>query len=214
MKTNRPWLRFIEGPNTAGPGATNNDPTPPAGNDGAAPGNGDRGDQDTGDNDDRSGASDDGDDGDGEDPKGRGSKEAVLADLARERDKRQAAEARLAELEAAEKERQREGMTEAEKATADLEALKAKHDEVVAKLAAIEHERQRAAVAAELKIPAAMAGRIQGETPEEMRADAKQLADALGPYTGPSDPSQGRGRAAKAAANLTDALNAHYGFTN
>lgn len=218
MHLNRPWLRFLEGPNAAGPGATNNDPAPTATNNGAAPGDGDRGDQDGGNGNDGSGenndGNDDGADGDGEDPKGRGSKEAVLADLARERDKRQAAEARLAELEAAEKERQREGMTEAEKAMADLEALRSEHAEAVAKLAAIEHERQRAAVAAELQIPAAMAGRIQGETPEEMRADAKKLAEALGPYSGPSDPSQGHGRATKVAANLTEALNAHYGFTS
>lgn len=145
-----------------------------------------------------------------EDPAARGSKESVLADLARERDKRQAAEARLAELEAAEQERQREGMTEAEKAKADLEALRAEHAAAVAKLADIEHDKQRAAIAAELNIPAGMAGRIQGETPEEMRADATKLAEVLGPYTGPSDPSAGRGNAAAQPKDLESAIRGFY----
>ncbi|ALA67551.1 DUF4355 domain-containing protein [Corynebacterium lactis] len=112
-----------------------------------------------------------------ENPDGRGSKSksVVLADLARERDKRQALEARLAEFEQAKEQRKRSEMTEIERLQADLEVARKVEEDARAEITKRDLDAERARIAAEFKIPAAMAGRIAGATPEEMREDAKAL---------------------------------------
>lgn len=145
-----------------------------------------------------------------ENPDGRGSKSAVLADLARERDKRQALEARLAEFEQAEEQRKRSEMTEIERLQADLEAARKAEEDARAEIAKRDLDAERARIAAEFKIPAAMAGRIAGATPEEMREDAKALAEAIGPYTGPADKSAGRGGGQGTPTSLEAAIAAKY----
>lgn len=151
-------------------------------------------------------------DGDGGEPNGRGSKTQVLADLAKERDKRQtldkentALKARLAEFERAQ-------MTEQEKTAADL---KTAQDRVAALEAQIAEQHRQAAVAKALKtagLSADLAGRIQGSTPEELAADARALAAALGEP--PIDPSQGQHAGGKMTPrSLTEALRNHYNIT-
>lgn len=145
-----------------------------------------------------------------EDPNGRGSKQAVLADLARERDKRQELEAKLAEFQKADEERKRAEMSEVERLQADLEAARKAEESARAEIAKRDLEGERSKLAAEFKFPAAMAGRITGATPEEMREDAKALAEAIGPYTGPADKSAGRGSTNSSPFDLNAAIAAHY----
>lgn len=151
-------------------------------------------------------------DGDGGDPNGRGSKTQVLADLAKERDKRQAAEEENTALKSRLAEFERAQMTEQEKTAADL---KTAQDRVAALEAQIAEQQRQAAVAAALKtagLPADLAGRLQGSTPEELAADAKALAAALGEP--PVDPSQGQHAGGKPAPrSLTEALRNHYNIT-
>ena len=148
-------------------------------------------------------------DGDSGDPNGRGSKSQVLADLAKERDKRQAFEEENTALRARLAEFERAQMTEQEKTAADL---KTAQDRVAALEAQIADQQRQAAVAEALKtagLPADLAGRLQGSTPEELVADAKALAAALGEP--PVDPSQGHHAGGKPAPrSLTEALRNHY----
>ncbi|MEJ6019868.1 capsid assembly scaffolding protein Gp46 family protein [Corynebacterium sp. H113] len=201
MFKNRPvWVRALEGTNDGASGAAGSAPegssdgeeTPPAGEQNPAEGSSEK--EAT----------------DGENPDGRGSKQAVLADLARERDKRQELEAKIAEFEKAEEERKRSEMTELEKLQADLEKERAEKEKMLAELSKRDLARTRDELASEFNIPAAMAGRITGGTPEEMRADAEALAKALGPYNGPSDPSAGRGNGTSKPATLEAAIAAKY----
>lgn len=151
-------------------------------------------------------------DGDGSDPNGRGSKSQVLADLARERDKRQAFEEENVALKARLAEFERAQMTEQEKTAADLKTAQDRVAVLEAQIA--EHQRQ-AAVAEALKtagLSADLAGRLQGSTPEELVADAKALAAALGEP--PVDPSQGHHAGGRATPrSLTEALRNHYNIT-
>lgn len=152
-------------------------------------------------------------DGDGDgDPNGRGSKTQVLADLAKERDKRQAFEEENAALKARLAEFERAQMTEQEKTAADL---KTAQDRVAALEAQIAEQQRQVAVAEALKtagLPADLAGRLQGSTPEELATDAKALAAALGEP--PVDPSQGQHAGGKMAPrSLTEALRNHYNVT-
>lgn len=151
-------------------------------------------------------------DGDGGDPNGRGSKTQVLADLAKERDKRQTLDKENAALKARLAEFERAQMTEQEKTAADL---KTAQDRVAALEAQIAEQQHQAAVAEALKtagLPADLAGRLQGSTPEELAADAKALAAALGEP--PVDPSQGQHTGGKMAPrSLTEALRNHYNIT-
>nr|DAW70006.1 MAG TPA: protein of unknown function (DUF4355) [Caudoviricetes sp.] len=151
-------------------------------------------------------------DGDGGDPNGRGSKTQVLADLAKERDKRQTLDKENAALKARLAEFERAQMTEQEKTAADL---KTAQDRVAALEAQIAEQQRQAAVAEALKtagLSADLAGRIQGSTPEELAADAKALAAALGEP--PVDPSQGQHAGGKMAPrSLTEALRNHYNIT-
>ena len=154
-------------------------------------------------------------DGDGDsdgDPNGRGSKSQVLADLAKERDKRQAFEEENTALKARLAEFERAQMTEQEKTAADL---KTAQDRVAALEAQIAEQQRQAAVAEALKtvgLPADLAGRLQGSTPEELAADARALAAALGEP--PVDPSQGQYAGGKPSPrSLTEALRNHYNIT-
>jgi len=151
-------------------------------------------------------------DGDSGDPNGRGSKTQVLADLAKERDKRQTLDKENAALKARLAEFERAQMTEQEKTAADL---KTAQDRVAALEAQIAEQHRQAAVAKALKtvgLPADLAGRLQGSTPEELAADAKALAAALGEP--PVDPSQGQHAGGKPAPrSLTEALRNHYNIT-
>lgn len=151
-------------------------------------------------------------DGDSGDPNGRGSKSQVLADLAKERDKRQAFEEENTALRARLAEFERAQMTEQEKTAADL---KTAQDRVAALEAQIADQQRQAAVAEALKtagLPADLAGRLQGSTPEELVADAKTLAAALGEP--PVDPSQGHHAGGKTTPrSLTEALRNHYNIT-
>lgn len=148
----------------------------------------------------------------GGEPNGRGSKTQVLADLAKERDKRQAFEEENTALKARLAEFERAQMTEQEKTAADL---KTAQDRVAALEAQIAEQQHQAAVAEALKtagLPADLAGRLQGSTPEELAADAKALAAALGEP--PVDPSQGQHAGGKPAPrSLTEALRNHYNIT-
>lgn len=146
------------------------------------------------------------------DPNGRGSKTQVLADLAKERDKRQTLDKENAALKARLAEFERAQMTEQEKTAADL---KTAQDRVAALEAQIAEHQRQAAVAEALKtagLPADLARRLQGSTPEELVADAKALAAALGEP--PVDPSQGQHAGGKATPrSLTEALRNHYNIT-
>lgn len=126
-------------------------------------------------------------------PDGRGSKRAVLKDLAAERDKRQAAEAARDELQERLDAIDREKMTDLERAQADLEKANARIAELEAAATARDREQLVSKVLAEAKLPAEMADRLRGETEEELAADAKTLAAALGFDRKPVDPTQGQG---------------------
>ena len=126
-------------------------------------------------------------------PDGRGSKRAVLKDLAAERDKRQAAEAARDELQERLDAIDREKMTELERAQADLEKANARIAELETAATARDREQLVSKVLAEAKLPAEMADRLRGETEEELAADAKTLAAALGFDRKPVDPTQGQG---------------------
>ena len=79
---------------------------------------------------------------------------------------------RLEELEAAEAKRKEAEMTETEKATK-------KAQELEAKLKAYELAEMQRAAADKAGLPAQLAKRLQGNTPEELEADAKALAETL-----------------------------------
>ncbi len=98
--------------------------------------------------------------------KGAGGKDAILADLAKERDKRQALEAKLAEYEDAQK-------TEAEKAAERLTTAERTAAEASAR--ALRYE-----AAAEAGLPLNMAARLRGDTKEELLADAEELKGLVG----------------------------------
>lgn len=87
---------------------------------------------------------------------------------------------KLAKLEAADQARQDAEKTELEKANARAEAAEKK-----AKSAELAILRRDAAV--KIGLPAALVDRLQGETPEEIEADAKLLLDAM-PKAAPEKP--------------------------
>lgn len=59
-------------------------------------------------------------------------------------------------------------------------------------------------------LPAEMEGRLQGETAEELEADARKLAEVLGFDRRAVDPSQARTNKGAIAASLSEALRNHY----
>lgn len=150
-----------------------------------------------------------------EDPEARGSKNMVLKDLARERDKRQEAEQQRDEFKAKLDEIERSKMSDHEKAVAD-------RDQALARIAELEKQiadeeaasKRREAVSQALsatKLPAEMAERLRGETAEEIMEDAKALAKTIGFDRSAFDPSQGQNAAGKPQTNsLSSALRAHF----
>ena len=86
---------------------------------------------------------------------------------------------RLEELEAEEAKRAEAAMTETEKATKRAQELEAK-------LKAYERTEAQRTVAEKVGLPAALATRLQGETPEELEADAKALLETLPKPTKPA----------------------------
>jgi DNA repair exonuclease SbcCD ATPase subunit len=79
---------------------------------------------------------------------------------------------RLDELEAAERERTEAQMSE-------LERLQKQYQEANDKAARLEREKLQRDTAERIGLPLAFAARLQGETPEELEADAKTLLEAL-----------------------------------
>lgn len=145
-----------------------------------------------------------------ENPDGRGSKRAVLGDLAKERDKRQAAEAERDELKKQLDAIAEKDMTELEKAQKHRDELQARVEELEKEKADAERKRMIAGALKKAGLPAEMEGRLQGETAEELEADAKKLAEVLGFDRRAVDPSQARTNKGAIAASLSEALRNHY----
>jgi predicted RNase H-like HicB family nuclease len=82
------------------------------------------------------------------------------------------AQKRLTDLEAAETKRQQAEMTE-------LQKVQKEADELKAQLKKAQLDRMRYDAAQKIGIPAALAARLQGETPEELEADAKAILELL-----------------------------------
>jgi len=99
-----------------------------------------------------------------------------------------------AKKERAELERLRQLEDDRKKAElSETDRLKAELQELDAKLKEKTKESERLKIASKIVLPTIFALRIQGETPEEMEADAKQMLDALpkqkaAPNTGPTNP--------------------------
>lgn len=97
----------------------------------------------------------------------------------------------LEQLRAEREERKKADMTEAERYKQEAEALKAE-------LAREKAGRMRLQVAAEYSLPEALANRLVGETIEDMKADAEQLAKLLpkpkkeNPSLNPTDIGDGK----------------------
>jgi hypothetical protein len=116
--------------------------------------------------------------GDQGDPKTRkGDKDAVLADLARERRQRQALEKRLKDFEDRDLTELQKAQKQATEASKQLEEL--------------QRESLRQRVALKAGIPAEHIHRLQGSTEQELAADAAELAKLLTPKGPRPDPSQG-----------------------
>lgn len=153
----------------------------------------------------------DSDDDADEDPNARGSKPRVLADLARERDRRQASEAENAELKAKLEQFERAQMSEQERKDADLAKALERIKELEAEKEAQEHKEMVMAAVTAANLPAEMADRLKGETADELATDAKKLAETMGFDKTPIDPSQGKNTGGKTQARtLSDALRDHY----
>lgn len=87
---------------------------------------------------------------------------------------------------AAEYEAQAKAKAEGE--MSELQKAQARMAELEAKLKQSEHQTAQAAAAVKAGLPAAFASRLQGETPEELEADAKSLLEAL-PKADPKKPT-------------------------
>lgn len=199
FKNHRPWLRFIIDPGDNAGGGTPPAPTPDP-----APSSEDHSGEDSG-TDPPAGGDATGDQGTGDGKSDDAADSAdLVAKLTAERD----------ELQAKIAAHEREQMTEAEKIAADRDAAVKRAEDAEAALAAATRAKLVADAAAAAKLPATMADRLRGETPEELAADAKAMAESLGYDRGPVDPSQGQGSAgAQSHRSLTDAFSAHYGTT-
>lgn len=108
---------------------------------------------------------------------GRGGKDAILADLAKERDARKVLEGQMAKLAAA------FGVEATKSGKTDLDALTERVAAQEARAAAAELRAMRAEVAQDKKLPAGLAGRLVGTTKEELAVDADALL-ALFPQAG------------------------------
>lgn len=190
MKVKYPfWLRFIEGTFNVEAGGSSTSDEFKADNE--SPKGAER---------EKSGAPDDsgkddsegGDEGDsdGEDGAGRGSKRAVLGDLARERDKRQEWQTKAKNAEA-----------ETERLKGEKKDLETRFAEMAEKFSAMEKfmdsvkeseriDRVKTALS-DAHLPAEMADRVRGETTEEIAKDVEDLSKLFGFDKRPIDPSQG-----------------------
>lgn len=104
---------------------------------------------------------------------GRGGKDAILADLAKERDARKVLEGQMAKLAAA------FGVEATKSGKTDLDALTERVAAQEARAAAAELRAMRAEVAQDKQLPAGLAGRLVGTTKEELAADADALLALL-----------------------------------
>jgi hypothetical protein len=116
--------------------------------------------------------------GDQSDPKTRkGDKDAVLADLAKERRERQKLQNELKKLQ--------------ERDLSELERAQRQAADATKRLEQLEVESLRQRVALKAGIPAEHIHRLQGSTEQELAADAAELAKLLTPKGPRPDPSQG-----------------------
>jgi hypothetical protein len=116
-----------------------------------------------------------GDQGDGKTR--RGDKDAVLADLAKERRQRQTLEKRLKDIE--------------DRDLTELQRAQKTAKEAETRLAQLEAESLRQRVALKAGIPAEHIHRLHGDTEDALAADAAELAKLLTPKGPKPDPSQG-----------------------
>lgn len=86
---------------------------------------------------------------------------------------------RAEELEATEAKRKEAELTE-------LQKVQKRAEEAEARLKAAERRMLCDEIARKLGLPPQLAGRLQGETPEEIEADAKQLLEVIPKKTAPS----------------------------
>lgn len=109
--------------------------------------------------------------------------------LAAERARANAAEKELKKLKDAETERQRNEMSE-------VDRLKQDNTGKDEKLTSLEKENMKLRIGLELKMDPSLVKRLQGDTEDEIRADAEELVKLAPPANGPkipkADPSQGR----------------------
>lgn len=176
MYVKRPWLRFLNEPDGGAGGS--------GGAAGAGAGSGGSGGAGAGGTGGAAGAGD----GTGEedpDDQGKGGKQAILADLATERDKRQQAEAELQTYKDKE-------LTDQQRLERDAQQSQGKVGELETANGTLALTNQRLLIAIEEGVPANWVTRIQGATPEEMRADAKLIKDSLRP-DGTGDHTPGAG---------------------
>lgn len=128
-------------------------------------------------------------------PEGKGSKAAVLANLAKERDARQAAEAARKQAEAARKDADKKladlaakvkayedrDKSESEKQQEAIEAAKTAAAEAASARDKAEKELLRYRIGMKTEgFPASLIPRLQGDTEEEIAEDAKRLLEDLG----------------------------------
>lgn len=90
---------------------------------------------------------------------------------------------RLEELETAEAKRKEAELSEVEKLQ---NALK----EATQKAAKLERDTLARTIAEKVGLPSALATRLQGDTPEDMEADAKSLLEAMPKPTQPTEPAK------------------------
>jgi hypothetical protein len=124
-------------------------------------------------------------------------REAGVRALTAEREARQAAERRVAELEDA-------GKSEVERLTNQLARVTAERDAEIAKTSEYERTAARMRIAAEVGLPNELAERLVGDDDRALRADAKRLLD----ITQPPDGRLGAGRGGVTPARGTDDMNA------
>ena len=116
-------------------------------------------------------------------------------------------EAELKQLRKDKEDRERAEMSEAEKLKADNAVL-------AAKLEQIESDALRNRVATEAGLSPELAARLQGDTEEDLAADAKRLAEMVGATKRAATPPVGdAGIGGKSTEPSTDALETHRRFT-
>jgi hypothetical protein len=131
--------------------------------------------------------------GDQGDPKTRkGDKDAVLADLAKERRQRQALEKRLKDFEDRDLTELQKAQKQATEATKQLEEL--------------QRESLRQRVALKAGIPAEHIHRLHGATEDELEKDAADLAKLLTPKGPKPDHTQGSRADRQGPPNMNDLL--------